>query len=95
MNNLIQMSYNGNTIRTIDNNGQVWWILKDICKVLDISHVKDTVKRLDEDEVGQTEVIDNLGRKQKVYIVSESGIYSVILRSDKPEAETFPKMDNS
>ncbi len=89
MNNLIEMNYNGNEIRTIDDNGQVWWVLKDVCGVLDISHVKDTVKRLDEDEVGQTEVMDKLGRMQKAYIVNESGLYSVILRSDKPEAKPF------
>lgn len=89
MNNLINMSYNGNNIRTIDNDGQVWWILKDVCAVLGISHIKDTVKRLDEDEVGQTEVMDKLGRYQKAYIVNESGLYSVILRSDKPEAKPF------
>lgn len=89
MNDIIQMSYNGNKIRTIDDNGQIWWVLKDVCGVLGISHIKDTVKRLDEDEVGQTEVIDKLGRKQKSYIINESGLYSVILRSDKPEAKPF------
>ncbi|MGN1480733.1 BRO-N domain-containing protein [Porcipelethomonas sp.] len=89
MNNLIQLNYNGSEIRTIDDNGQIWWVLKDVCNVLGISHIKDTVKRLDEDEVGQTEVVDSLGRKQKSYVVNESGIYSVILRSDKPEAKPF------
>lgn len=89
MNNLMQMNYNGNEIRTIDDNGQIWWVLKDICDILGISHIKDTVKRLEEDEVGQTEVIDRLGRKQKSYIINESGLYSVILRSDKPEAKPF------
>lgn len=89
MNNLIQLNYNGSEIRTIDDNGQVWWVLKDVCNVLGISHIKDTAKRLDEDEVGQTEVIDSLGRKQKSYVVNESGLYSVILRSDKPEAKPF------
>lgn len=64
-------------------------VLKDVCSVLGISHIKDAAKRLDEDEVGQTEVIDKLGRYQKSYIVNESGLYSVILRSGKPEAKPF------
>lgn len=56
MNNLMQMNYNGSQIRTIDDNGQIWWVLSDVCKVLDISsisNISNTSKadnRLDEDE---------------------------------------------
>lgn len=46
------------------------------------------VKELDLDEKGMT-LIHTLGGKQKVTIVNESGLYSVILRSDKPEAKVF------
>lgn len=89
MNDLMLFDYNGSQIRTVDNDGQIWWVLKDICNILSISHIKDTVKRLDEDEVGQTEVLDRMGRMQSAYIINESGLYSVILRSDKPEAKPF------
>ena len=87
--NLMELSYENLPIRIIEISGETWWVLKDVCNVLGISHINDTVKRLDEDEVGQTEVIDSMGRKQTAYVVNESGIYSVILRSDKPQAKSF------
>lgn len=79
------------SVRTILINNEPWFVLKDVCKSLNISHVKDTANRLAEDEVGQTEVIDSLGRFQKTTIVNESGLYTVIIRSDKPEAVSFRK----
>lgn len=91
MNELQIFNYNGNEVRTIQKDGEPWWVLKDVCEILGISHVKDTVSRLEEDEVGQTEVIDRLGRTQTANIINESGLYSVILRSDKPEAKPFRK----
>lgn len=91
MNELQIFNYNGNEVRTIQKDGEPWWVLKDVCEILGISHVKDTVNRLEEDEVGQTEVIDRLGRIQTTNIINESGLYNVILRSDKPEAKPFRK----
>jgi len=60
MNNLIEMNYNGNEIRTIDDNGQVWWMLSDVCKVLDLSTPSKVSDRLDDDEKGMT-LIHTLG----------------------------------
>ena len=91
MNEMTILNYDGNNVRMIEKDGEPWWVLKDVCAVLDISHITDTAKRLDEDEVGQTEVIDRLGRNQATTIVNESGLYAVILRSDKPQAKPFRK----
>lgn len=91
MNEIKVWNYNNSEIRTVEKNGEPWWVLADVCKVLEISHVKDTVQRLYLDEVGQTEVIDRLNRKQMAYIINESGLYNVILRSDKPQAKPFRK----
>lgn len=90
-NSLQLFNYNEKQMRTVIINGTTWFVLKDVCDILGITHIKDTVNRLDSDEVGQTEVIDSLGRKQLAYIVNESGLYNVILRSDKPEAKPFRK----
>ena len=67
------------------------WVLKDVCEVLEISDVRRVAERLDIDEWSQTPVTDSLGRKQNTYIINESGLYNVILRSDKPEAKPFRK----
>lgn len=91
MNDMQTFTYNSNEVRTVEMNGEPWFVLKDVCEVLGISHITDTAKRMDEDEVGQTEVTDSMGRKQSTYVINESGLYNVILRSDKPEAKPFRK----
>lgn len=91
MSNIQIFNYRSNEVRTVEMGGEPWFVLKDVCTVLGISHITDTAKRMDEDEVGQTEVIDSMGRKQSTYIINESGLYNVILRSDKPEAKPFRK----
>lgn len=91
MSNIQIFNYQNNEVRTVELNGEPWFVLKDVCAVLGISHITDTAKRMDEDEVGQTEVIDSIGRSQSTYVINESGLYNVILRSDKPEAKPFRK----
>ena len=90
-NNVIQVfeSSEFGTVRVLHVNGQPWWVLKDVCLVLGIGNTTDTAKRLDEDEKATFDSIESL-RKDTVYI-SESGLYAVILRSDKPNARAFRK----
>lgn len=77
-------------IRTITINGDPWFVLADVCKVLEISTPAKVSARLEDDEKGMTS-IHTLGGEQKVTIINESGLYSVILRSDKPQAKPFRK----
>ena len=91
MNGLQIFHYNGNEVRTIQKDGEPWWVLKDVCGILEIADVRRVAERLDVDEWSQTPVTDSLGRQQNTYIVNESGLYNVILRSDKPEAKPFRK----
>ena len=51
----------------------------------------EVVKRLDKDEYDSIGLTDSLGRKQKAYVVNESGLYSILVRSDKPKAKPFRK----
>jgi anti-repressor protein len=53
MNNLQIFNYNGNEVRTIQKDGEPWWVLKDVCGILGISKYRDTASRLDEDERGR------------------------------------------
>lgn len=89
MSELQIFNYHNNEIRTVEKEDGVWWVLADVCNVLGISHTKDTADRLERDEVGQTEVIDRMGRSQTATIINESGLYNVIIRSDKAEAIPF------
>ena len=90
MNKLQTFNYNNNAVRTIEKDGEPWFVLKDVCNVLSIGNAADVYNRLDADEKGVGQ-IDTLGGRQNVNIVNESGLYNVILRSDKPEAKPFRK----
>ena len=90
MSNIQIFNYNSVEVRTIQNDGEPWFVLKDVCNVLHIGNSRDVVARLDQDEKGVGQ-IDTLGGKQEMTIINESGLYNVILRSDKPDAKPFRK----
>jgi prophage antirepressor-like protein len=87
-NNIIPLDYKGQQVRMTGTKENPLWVLKDVCDVLDIKNPTDVSKRLDPDEVTRL----NLGGLSGVVnVVTESGLYAVILRSDKPEAKPFRK----
>lgn len=90
MSNIQIFNYQSNEVRTVEMGGEPWFVLKDVCNILGISKYRDTAARLDADERGSVEV-DTLGGTQQVITVNESGLYHVILRSDKPAAAPFRK----
>ena len=90
MNEIQIFSYNSIEVRTIQKDGEPWFVLKDVCQVLGMHNSRMVADRLDADEKGVSQ-IDTLGGKQEMTIISESGLYNVILRSDKPEAKPFRK----
>ena len=85
MNELVMLNYRGREIRTVEAEGQLWWVLKDVCDVLELSNPSRVADRLDDDERSNFK----LGRQGETWIINESGLYSVILRSDKPQAKPF------
>ena len=91
MSNIQIFNYQNNEVRTVEMGSEPWFVLKDVCGVLDIADHKVVARRLDEDEVCQTPLTDSMGRQQSTTIINESGLYHVILRSDKPEAAPFRK----
>ena len=91
MNDLQIFTYQQSTVRTVERDGEPWFVLKDVSDVLNLTTPARVAERLDKDEVSQTHLTDSLGRQQETTIINESGLYSVILRSDKPEAKPFRK----
>lgn len=67
-----------------------WFVAKDVCNALGIEYYRDAIAGLDEDERGWL-LVDTLGGKQKMASVNESGLYSLIFQSRKPEAKSFRK----
>lgn len=77
-------------VRTaLDDEKQVWFCAKDVCDILDIKNASQAVQKLEDDErMGISETY-TLGGNQKMIFVSESGLYSLVFRSNKPEAVAF------
>lgn len=86
--NLQTWSYENSEIRTVEKDGEPWWVLADVCKVLELSSPHKVADRLEADEKGRN-LIPTLGGMQEMTTVNESGLYAVILRSDKPQAKPF------
>lgn len=93
MNELQVFRYQDNEVRTVEINGEPWFVLKDVCEILNIENHKDVVKRLDADEVGRFNLPhpQNPDKLIEMVCINESGLYNVLLRSDKPEAKPFRK----
>lgn len=88
--NVIPFHFGAKQVRTVDIEGTAWFVAADVCAVLSIKNHRESVRHLDEDEKG---VISNdtLGGRQDMTVVSESGLYALVLRSRKPEARAFTK----
>ncbi|OOR23200.1 BRO family protein [Bacillus wiedmannii] len=77
-------------VRTAVQGEDVWFVAQDVCDVLGINKQRDAYSRLDEDERGSV-LVDTPGGQQNVNAINESGLYSLILRSRKPQAKAFKK----
>ena len=91
MSNIRIFNYNSVEVRTIQKDSEPRFVLRDVCNVLGLGTPARVAERLDPDEVSQTHITDSMGRQQETTIINESGLYNVILRSDKPEAKPFRK----
>lgn len=75
-------------VRVVTVEGEPWFVLTDLCRVLDIHNGRDVAARLAGDQKG-VDQIDTPGGRQQMTVVSEAGMYEVVIRSDKPDAVTF------
>jgi prophage antirepressor-like protein len=85
MYDIVAFDFESSEVRILWKDAEPWFVLVDICKALDISNPSRMAQRLDEDERS----VYNLGRQGEAIIINESGLYTVILRSNKPEARIF------
>lgn len=92
-NNLTTFSFGENQVRTVMIDGEPWFVAKDICDVLEVSNVSQALTRLDQDDVTliSNDSINSASTNPKINAVNESGMYSLVLGSRKPEAKAFKK----
>jgi|GEM_PF-3444948 len=90
MNAVISFQFDTTLIRVLSRQGEPWFVLADVCRVLELENPRNVTARLDDDEKG-VHKMDTPGGPQEVTIINESGLYSLILTSRKPEAKRFRK----
>lgn len=97
MNNELQVFQYCQTmdVRMVMQGDEPWWVLADVCRVLDLSNPSKVAERLDDDEKMTLTLSEGhsgqRGGAQKAIIINESGLYMVIFRSDKPQAKAFKR----
>ena len=83
--------YNGMNVRTAVVNGESWFVAADICRILDIGNPSDALSRLDDDEKNTLVLTEGIPGNPEKRVVNEAGLYTLILRSRKPEARAFKR----
>lgn len=87
---LVPLHFDRFDVRTIIVDGEAWWVLNDVCAVLEISNPRHAATRLRDWQKGVASS-DTLGGPQDVTVVNEAGIYKLVLGSRKAIAEQFER----
>jgi len=87
---IIPFTFEAAQVRVIDRAGEPWFVLTDVCTILEVGNASMTASRLDDDEKAISNV-DTLGGAQNATIINESGLWSVVLTSRKENAKRFKK----
>lgn len=90
MNELQVFNYQNNEVRTIEKDGELWFIATDVCRILAIGNPSDAIARLDKDEHTLV-LIEGIGKGSLVNVINEPGLYGLVLGSRKPEARDFKR----
>ena len=78
-------------VRTVEVDGEVWFVAKDVCDILELGNVTKALYGLDDDESTLLKVShpQNSGKKLDMNVISEPGLYKLAFKSHKPEAKKF------
>ena len=87
---VIPFCFDAQSVRVVSQDGEPWFVAKDVCDVLEIVNSRKAVSALDDDEKGLRKV-QTPGGEQELSIISESGLYTLVIRSNKPQAKPFRK----
>lgn len=87
---VVPFYFHSNEVRTVVIENEPWFVAKDVCNVLEHSDASMALRGLDDDEKG-TRKVWTLGGEQEMNVISESGLYTLIIRSNKPQSKPFRK----
>jgi prophage antirepressor-like protein len=89
MNKLIPFHFGTSEVRVIqDDSGEHWWIVSDVCQILGLSNPSEAIRGLDDDEKSTLRISEGGPERN---IINEAGLYTLIIRSNKPEAKEFKR----
>lgn len=92
MSEIAPFDFKGNQFRTLtDSQGEPWFVAKDVCDILEISNNRDAISQLDSDEKNTVVISDGIPGNPNKTIISEPGLYKLIMRSRKSEAKEFQR----
>jgi prophage antirepressor-like protein len=91
MKDLQIFNYGSKEIRIIMKDGEPWWVARDVCEVLGIARARQAVENQIDDDEKLKHVLHASGQNRQVWIINEPGLYSLILRSNKPNAKKFKR----
>lgn len=78
----------GHSIRFVEQDGEWWAVLKDVCDALGLQAYAAR-RRLEDDQISSMVIADSMGRDQETLVVGEYGIYDTVFQSRKSEAKAF------
>jgi len=93
-NELQLFNYGDSPVRAIEQNGEFWFVAKDVCDALELTNPTEAIKSLDDDEKNTLRISEgnqNQRGNPNFNVISESGLYALIMRSNKPAAKRFSK----
>lgn len=88
--NIQAFDFRGQEVRSVEENGEVFFVARDVCDVLGYEHITNTLDKLDEDEL-TVKILQSGGQNREMRLVSEPGLYKLIFRSNKPFAKEFTR----
>ena len=95
MSNELQVfSYKGAKVRTVEIDGEAWFVAKDVCDVLGLTNAREAISVLDEDEKSSVRISDGTspkGGNPNMNVINEPGLYALVFRSNKAEAKAFAR----
>ncbi|WP_158924519.1 BRO family protein [Acidisphaera sp. S103] len=83
--------FEGKDVQVQDRDGNPWFVLNDVCEMLEIANAGNVATRLDDDEKDKIHTMDSIGRRRETPVINESGLNALIMTSRKPEAKRFRK----
>lgn len=89
--NSLALTFEHHAVRVVMVDGEPWWVLADLCGVLEIANPQNVAARLDDDEKKTIQIMDGNRGNPNMTVVSEPGVYAVLRSSHKPQAKRFDR----